>query len=68
MKFTPYHHSESALNERIALILSEEKKKGHEKEALRIIFQSIDFTTLEAFDNETKIKDFCDKAFAFPKL
>ena len=58
MKFKPYNHSEAALNERIALILNEEKKKGHEKEALRTIFQSIDFTTLEAFDNEAKIKDF----------
>ena len=66
MKFKPYIHSEAALNERIALILSEEKKKGHEKEALRTIFQSIDFTTLEAFDNEAKIKDFCEKALAFP--
>ena len=67
MKFKPYNHSEAALNERIALILSEEKKKGHEKEALKTIFQSIDFTTLEAFDNEAKIKDFCEKALAFPK-
>ena len=34
MKFKPYNHSEAALNERIALILNEEKKKGHEKEDL----------------------------------
>ena len=67
MKFNPYNHSEVALNERITLILNEEKKKGHEKEALKTIFQSIDFTTLEAFDNEAKIKDFCEKALAFPK-
>ena len=67
MKFTPYNHTEAALNERIGLILNEEKKKGNEKEALRAIFQSIDFTTLEAFDNEAKIKEFCEKALAFPK-
>ena len=67
MKFKLYNHSEAALNERIALILNEEKKKGSEKEALKTIFQSIDFTTLEAFDNEAKIKDFCEKALAFPK-
>ena len=67
MKFKPYNHTEAALNERINLIVSEEKKKGHEKEALKTIFQSIDFTTLEAFDNEAKIKDFCEKALAFPK-
>ena len=66
MKFIPYNHTEAALNERIGLILSEEKKKGNEKEALRTIFQSIDFTTLEAFDNEAKIKEFCEKALAFP--
>ena len=67
MHFKPYNHSEEALNERIRLIINEEKKKGNEKEALKTIFQSIDFTTLEAFDNEAKIKDFCDKALAFPK-
>ena len=46
MKFKPYNHSEEALNERIALIINAEKKHGSEKEALRTIFQSIDFTTL----------------------
>ena len=56
MKFKPYNHSEEALNERIRLIINEEKKKGNEKEAMKTIFQSIDFTTLEAFDNEAKIK------------
>lgn len=67
MKFKPYNHSETALEERIRLIISEEKKKGNEKEALRTIFQSIDFTTLEAFDNAEKINEFCAKALAFPK-
>ncbi len=67
MKFQPYNHSEAALNERIAQIIYTEKKQGNEKEALRTIFQSIDFTTLEAFDNEEKINDFCAKALAFPK-
>ena len=67
MKFKPYNHSEAALNERIDFIVNEEKKKGNGKEALKTIFQSIDFTTLEAFDNEAKINDFCAKALAFPK-
>ncbi|MBQ8958295.1 MAG: deoxyribose-phosphate aldolase [Bacteroidales bacterium] len=67
MQFKPYNHTEAALNERINLILNEEKKKGNEKDALRTIFQSIDFTTLEAFDNEAKINDFCAKALDFPK-
>ena len=67
MKFNSYTHSEAALEERIAQIINIEKKQGSEKEALKTIFQSIDFTTLEAFDNEEKINDFCAKALAFPK-
>ena len=67
MQFKPYNYSEEALNERIAGIIQEEKGKGNEKDALKTIFQSIDFTTLEAFDNAEKINDFCAKALAFPK-
>ena len=67
MKFHSYTHSEAALEERIAQIIDIEKKQGSEKEALKTVFQSIDFTTLEAFDNEDKINDFCAKALAFPK-
>lgn len=67
MKFQPYTHSEAALEERIAQIIDIEKKQGSEKEALKTIFQSIDFTTLEAFDNEEKINEFCAKALEFPK-
>ncbi len=67
MNFKPYSHSEAALNERIGQIVSEETKKSNRKDALKTIFQSIDFTTLEAFDNEAKIDDFCAKALDFPK-
>ena len=67
MTFIPYTYTEEALNERITRILNEEKQKGNEKEALKTIFQSIDFTTLEAFDNEAKIDSFCAKALAFPQ-
>ena len=67
MQFKSYNHGEEALNERITLIVNKEKEKGNEKEALKTIFQSIDFTTLEAFDNAEKIKDFCEKALDFPK-
>ena len=67
MQFNPYTYSEEVLDDRVARIINEEKQKGNEKEALKTIFQSIDFTTLEAFDNEEKINDFCAKALAFPK-
>ena len=67
MKFGSYNHTEAALNERITQIVNTEMKQGNRKEALKTIFQSIDFTMLEAFDNEAKIDDFCEKALAFPK-
>jgi len=67
MQFKPYTYNEEALNERVDRIVNEEKRNGNEKEALKTIFQSIDFTTLEAFDNAEKINDFCAKALAFPK-
>ena len=67
MQFKPYPYTEEALHARIEQILSEQKQVTDEQEALRTIFQSIDFTTLEAFDNEEKINDFCSKALAFPK-
>ena len=67
MQFKPYTFTEAALNERIARIVNEEQQQGNEKEALKTVFQSIDFTTLEAFDNTEKINDFCAKALAFPK-
>ena len=37
MKFNPYNHREAAFNERILLILIEEKKKGLETEALKTL-------------------------------
>ena len=67
MQFKTYTYSEASLNERIARIIDEERKNGDENAALRTIFQSIDFTTLEAFDNAEKINDFCGKALAFPQ-
>ncbi len=65
MSFHPYTHSEQALNERIAEILRRQKQASKPQEDLATVFRSIDFTTLEAFDNEEKIKSFCAQALAF---
>ena len=67
MNFKPYTYTEEALNERILQIVRRQESQCDRKESLKTIFQSIDFTTLEAFDNEEKINDFCAKALAFPK-
>lgn len=67
MEFKPYTYTEEQLIARIEQIVAEQKAISDEKESLKTIFQSIDFTTLEAFDNEQKINEFCAKALAFPK-
>ena len=67
MNFKPYTYTEEQLLTRIDQIVAEQKAVSDEKESLKTIFQSIDFTTLEAFDNEQKINEFCAKALAFPK-
>lgn len=67
MEFKPYTYTEEQLIARIDQIVAEQKAVSDEKESLKTIFQSIDFTTLEAFDNEQKINEFCAKALAFPK-
>ena len=67
MNFKPYEYTEEQLLQRIDQIVAEQKAISDEKESLKTIFQSIDFTTLEAFDNEQKINEFCAKALAFPK-
>ena len=67
MNFKPYEYTEEQLQQRIEQIVAEQTQISERKESLARIFQSIDFTTLEAFDNEQKIHDFCAKALAFPK-
>ena len=67
MNFKPYEYTEEQLQQRIEQIVAEQTQISDRKESLARIFQSIDFTTLEAFDNEEKINDFCAKALAFPK-
>ena len=67
MNFKPYEYTEEQLLQRIDQVVAEQKSVSDEKESLKTIFQSIDFTTLEAFDNEQKINEFSAKALAFPK-
>ena len=67
MNFGPYNYTEEELQGRIAQIIEKQSKSCDRREALKTIFQSIDFTTLEAFDNAKKIEDFCAKAIDFQK-
>lgn len=65
MDFKPYLFSEETLLSRVDEALSRQSRLCDRYESLKTIFQCIDFTTLEAFDNETKINDFCSKALSF---
>lgn len=67
MEFSKYDYTEEFLLKRIGEITSRQKMSNVRREALKKIFQSIDFTTLEAFDNAEKIDGFCEKAIAFSK-
>lgn len=65
MDFKPYLFSEETLLSRVDEALSRQSRLCDRNESLKTIFQCIDFTTLEAFDNDTKINDFCSKALSF---
>jgi len=67
MNFTSYNYTELELATRFEQILERQKACCDRTEALKTIFQSIDFTTLEASDNSHKINEFCAKALAFQK-
>lgn len=65
MNFNLYNYTEEELLARVDEIVGRQSKSSDRREALKTIFQSIDFTTLEAFDNAQKIDDFCAKAIGF---
>lgn len=65
MNFKQYNYTEAELQSRIDDILKRQSESSNLCESLKTIFQSIDFTTLEAFDNAQKINNFCAKALAF---
>ncbi|MBQ3844225.1 MAG: deoxyribose-phosphate aldolase [Bacteroidales bacterium] len=67
MNFTSYNYTEEQLQARIDTVIREQSENSDCREALKTIFQSIDFTTLEAFDNAKKIEEFCAKAIDFQK-
>ena len=67
MNFKPYNYTEEELQSRIEAIVKRQSEKSDRRKALKTIFQSIDFTTLEAFDNAKKIEEFCAKAIDFQK-
>ncbi len=65
MNFKSYDYTEEELQARIESIIKRQSENSGRREALKTIFQSIDFTTLEASDNAAKIDAFCAKAIDF---
>ena len=67
MNFKSYNYSEEELQSRVETIIQRQVKDSDRREALKTIFQSVDFTTLEGLDNAKKIDEFCAKAIGFQK-
>ncbi len=65
MNFKSYDYTEEELQARIESIIKRQSEYSGRREALKTIFQSIDFTTLEASDNAAKIDAFCTQAIDF---
>lgn len=63
--FKPYPYSESEINERVQSAVSREISAEDRKKALLCILGSIDLTTLEATDTESKVAFLCEQAMSF---
>ena len=63
--FKPYPYSESEINERVQNAVSRELSAEDRKKALHCILGSIDLTTLEATDTESKVAFLCEQAMSF---
>ena len=65
MEFKDYQIDEQELKRRIEDVLSQDFESLSRKDALRIILNVIDLTTLEGSDTNQKIKDMCYQARRF---
>jgi deoxyribose-phosphate aldolase len=65
MEFSAYTFSSEALQHRIKNILAVSSSSDELKPVLSRLFGFIDFTTLEATDNETSIAAFCKRALSY---
>jgi len=65
MEFKDYQIDEQEIRNRLDNILSQDFESLNRKDALRIILNVIDLTTLEGSDTNQKIKDMCYQARRF---
>jgi len=65
MQYKDYQINKEEIKERIASILQEDFDELNRKDALRIILNVIDLTTLEGSDTNQKIKEICYQARRF---
>jgi deoxyribose-phosphate aldolase len=63
--FKAYPYSESEINERVQRAVSRQLTTEERKDALKCILSSIDLTTLEATDTESKVAFLCEQARSF---
>lgn len=65
--FTEYTQTTDSLKTRIDQIVSQALDANEMKQALRVIFNCIDLTTLEGTDNHARIEALCQKALDYRK-
>lgn len=65
MKFNDYNISDIEVKDRLDQILKQDFENLTRKDALRIILNSIDLTTLEGSDTNKKVKEICHQARRF---
>lgn len=65
MEYKEYQIDEKAVHSRLEEILKQDFENLNRKDALRIILNVIDLTTLEGSDTDQKIKDMCYQAKRF---
>jgi len=64
-EFKPYPYTEEQISDRIKKMLSAFPRAEARKEALRLILNSIDLTTLEATDTDERVSALCKQARTF---
>jgi deoxyribose-phosphate aldolase len=67
MQFDPYNETQSSIRERVSAIHKVNLAEEEYDQALLIIMQCIDLTTLEGTDNEQRVTELCKLALSFKK-
>ncbi|MEN8226305.1 MAG: deoxyribose-phosphate aldolase [Bacteroidota bacterium] len=66
-EFKPFIHSQEDIKSKITEISARQLSAEERSDALKLILSSIDLTTLEATDTESRVQALCEQAKSFPQ-